>query len=140
MNHLYRLCVTAILAQFVLVETSHAQSIFGSGFETLPCVLGKKVSWDGGGDGVSWFDAANWKGDVLPADGNTVSIQMTGQRTISFNKLFNTVSVQCLDSNQALSVAGGTLEIIESGIVSPVITITGGTLKATGDLQVVAAP
>src|SRR4051812_27812297 len=24
------------------------------------------VDWDGGGDGVSWSDARNWSGDVLP--------------------------------------------------------------------------
>lgn len=114
--------------------------IFKDDFEAIPCALAKKLTWDGGGDGVSWFDAANWTGDVLPSDGESVSIQMTGQQTISFNNSSNTTSVRCLDSNQALSVAGGTLVITENGTVSPVITVSGGKLLATGDLQVVSSP
>ena len=25
------------------------------------------ITWDGGGDGVTWHDAANWSGNVLPS-------------------------------------------------------------------------
>src|SRR3989442_12011733 len=32
------------------------------------------VTWDGGGDGSSWSDPANWSGDTLPTSTDTITI------------------------------------------------------------------
>jgi len=36
--------------------------------------LAQTISWDGGGDGVSWSDPLNWSGDQLPGPTNDVVI------------------------------------------------------------------
>ena len=36
------------------------------------------ISWDGEGDGVSWQDARNWSGDVLPDVSSDVTIDSAG--------------------------------------------------------------
>ena len=137
MNKSLRLCMATLCLLMPLIGSSDARSISKNGFES--CTTGGKATWDGGGDGVTWFDRENWSDDVLPVDGDSISIRAAGQQTIRFDGQFISLSILCLDSNQALLVAGGTLEITERGIVSPLITIDGGVLIAGGDLQVLEA-
>ena len=135
MNNPIGFCISAILAQALLVGHLEADdSIFISGFES--CYPGNKLVWDGGGDGVSWADPANWKGDVLPADGDSISIQVFSQQAVIYDNSLDVTSVRCLDTERALVVTGGDLEVTEAGNVSPGIVITGGTFRVTGGLRV----
>src|SRR5262245_12405228 len=43
------------------------------------------VSWDGGGDGTSWRDAANWSGNVLPTSADDVVIDVPGEISVVHN-------------------------------------------------------
>jgi hypothetical protein len=138
MNGLFKVCISAILAQVLFVGTLHAQDpIFSNSFET--CFPGDRIGWDGGGDGVSWADPFNWEGDELPADGDSILVQILSQQIVSYDSSLETTVIRCLDSNQALSVTGGHLKITESGKVIPRVTITGGTFTVTGGLQVASA-
>jgi hypothetical protein len=110
-------------------------SIFDSGFES--CSPGAKLAWDGGGDGVSWADVANWEGNVLPVDGDSITIQALGQNMLVYDSSLGATRIRCLTSNRQLSITGGHLEVTESAVVSPEIFISGGSLTVTGSLQVV---
>jgi len=135
MNGLLNACFLAILAQLLFSGELAAQElIFSDSFEL--CFPGDRVFWDGGGDGVSWADPANWQGDVIPADGDSVSVQVFSQQMTVYDNSLGTRGIRCLDSNRGLSVTGGNLEILETGRVSSSISITGGSLKVTGNLRV----
>jgi hypothetical protein len=135
MNGLLNACFLAILAQLLPIGELDAQElIFSNGFEL--CLPGDRVFWDGGGDGVFWSNAANWQGDVIPADGDSVSVEVFSEQMMVYDNSLGTRGIRCLDSNRALSVTGGNLEILESGRVSSSISITGGSLKVTGSLRV----
>ncbi|YCM46201.1 CARDB domain-containing protein [Verrucomicrobiaceae bacterium 227] len=75
------------------------------------------VNWDGGGDGTSWTDAANWVGDVLPADGDDVVIDVAANPVI---QVANALTLRSLNSEEDITFAGN-------------LTLTGGTsvIKAT---------
>jgi hypothetical protein len=58
------------------------------------------ATWDGGGDDTSWSNAANWAGDVLPATGDDVVINVSGPQIMLPGSLnLNSLEV----SNRALS-------------------------------------
>jgi hypothetical protein len=114
----------------------------------LACLLGATTASaanDTDEDGIKDKDnncpslpnAANWEGDRLPADGDSITIQGSNQQMVVYDDSLDTTSIRCLDSNRALSVTGGLLEISEAAIVSPGITITGGSFRVTGSLSVV---
>jgi hypothetical protein len=114
---------------------SAPETIFSQGFER--CSPSNRVAWDGGGDGTSWADAANWEGDALPQDGSSITIQSSNPQMIGYDVSLGTTRLDCLDSNRGITITGGDLEIIEFATVSPEISITGGSLTVTGRLEVV---
>lgn len=67
--------------------------------------------WDGGGDGTSWFDAANWSDDLLPQSGADVylfagpSIRFDGD-VVELRSLF-------IGANTELVVAAGSVTVAE---------------------------
>jgi outer membrane protein assembly factor BamB len=118
------------------INLAAPETIFSGSFES--CGLVDRVAWDAGGDGVSWADSANWENDVLPVDGNSITIEASGQQIITYDSSLAETSIRCLNSNRGLSITGGALKITSSAIVSPAISITGGSLTVTGSLQVVS--
>jgi hypothetical protein len=62
-----------------------------------PIASAATKTWDGGGDGVSWTNAANWSGDTLPAAGDDVVINVAGTNaTINYTTSSLTLrSLQC---------------------------------------------
>ena len=77
--------ISLALLSFIFVsDVSNAQDlIFTDSFEI--CTAGETVDWDGGGDGTSWNDELNWEDDVLPVDGDAVSIRRGGLDTVIYN-------------------------------------------------------
>jgi len=95
------------------------------------------VAWDGGGDGTSWADPANWEGDELPQDGSSITIESSNPQMIGYDVSLGATRLDCLESTRGIAITGGDLEITEFATVSPEITITGGSLVVTGILQVI---
>ncbi|WP_423925032.1 hypothetical protein [Dokdonella sp.] len=115
-------------------ELDAQEYIFSDGFEG--CAPGQKLYWDGGGDAISWASPGNWQGDVIPADGDSVSIPIPNPQAIVYGSSLGVRSVRCLESNRGLSVTGGSLEIVNAGSVNSSITVTSGDIKVTGRLRV----
>jgi len=84
--------------------------IFRNGFERCDnfTILEGSIEWDGGGDGESWSDPLNWKGDVLPANDDKVSIGDDGGITVIYDSSLGTTRIAAMDSCESLSVTGGT--------------------------------
>ena len=139
MKSLLHACICAFLAQLPLSMAAQADEIiFGNSFET--CFPGKLFDWDGGGDGITWAEAANWNGDALPHDGDSISVLLLNQPAIIYDGSLQTTIIRCFDSSLALTVTGGALEITESATINAPLTITGGTLKVSGNLHVRNTP
>jgi len=134
MNRLFKVCISAVLAQVLFISVLNAQEIiFTDSFENCPPA--NRVDWDGGGDGVSWSDPLNWEDDTLPAENDSVSIRAIGQVTVVYDNSAGTTNLRCIDSSESLSVTGGELGI-ETGWVSPGLSISQGTLSVAVNLQV----
>ena len=66
------------------------------------------VSWDGGGGDGLWDTATNWSGDVLPANGDDVTINGASVASTEFNTGFNlTLSGNATLTDPVTSFAGG---------------------------------
>ncbi|MFC1775926.1 hypothetical protein ACFL3I_01130, partial [Pseudomonadota bacterium] len=113
--------------------------IFRSSFERCDNISTAPVGalqWDGGGDGTSWNDPQNWKGDVLPAKGDDVWIADSGDITIVYNSAPDAISINTLDSCESLKITGGTLELAGTAWIRTNLELTGGNLVVTGGLKV----
>jgi hypothetical protein len=89
------------------------------------------VSWDGGGDGISWDDSLNWDSNTLPTSTDDVVIDVPGEPTVR-HVAGNTV-VNSITSSEILVLAGGTLTINATSSLTT-LTIESGTLTS-GDLS-----
>ena len=87
------------------------------------------VSWDGEGDGTSWTDAANWAGDVVPAGGDDVVIDIAANPVI---QVANALNLRSLNSEEeilfasTLSLTGGTSVIKATTFSDQSIFVSGG--------------
>ncbi|MEZ6130775.1 MAG: PKD domain-containing protein [Planctomycetaceae bacterium] len=109
---------------------SHRRGRSQSGTESLESrLLLAAINWDGGGDGTTWTDAANWAGDVLPGASDTAVIDLPGSDpTIVYN---TTSTVAALQTKESINFTGGVLTVttgatVESGAVA---TLAGGQLS-----------
>jgi hypothetical protein len=106
MKKLSRLLPVVVLSFAVFTASTQAQDlILTNSFEG--CTPGGTVDWDGGGDGTSWSDELNWKGDTLPADGDEVSIRNGELTTVVYSASAGSLRVSCLDSNNPMNITGG---------------------------------
>jgi hypothetical protein len=87
-----------------------------------PALLAQStVTWDGGGDGSSWFDRFNWSGDALPAATNDVVANIAASARIVSVSNVTARSFQCT----------GGLTITNSDF-----TVTAGTSFVNGTLTI----
>lgn len=91
-------------------------------FVVTTTAAGRKVFWDGGGDGKSWHDPKNWSGDVLPGDNDDVTVGLKVSIEVSSD-----VSIHAfvLGNGSSLYVKGG-VTFSASGDA----TADGGALSA----------
>lgn len=94
------------------------------------------ILWDGGGDGTTLTQAANWTGDVLPGPADDAVIDIAGTPTIRFTT--GTFTVNSLTSAETFIMSGGTLTIGTASTVSGTTTVSGGTLAGAGTLTIAA--
>ncbi|MBI5388491.1 MAG: hypothetical protein HZA90_27820 [Verrucomicrobia bacterium] len=90
------------------------------------------VTWDGGGDGVSWHAAANWIDDRLPASTNDVVINVPTNVTVVFSN--GSVTVRSVRCEGGFSLADGTLTVTSSNsqFNGPFTITNGATLVVRG--------
>ena len=81
---------------------------------TLSLVLpgvGAVKTWDGGGDGTSWTNAANWNGDILPVAGDEVVIDVPGTNATITYTASATLTLRNLQCEEMLSLSAGGLTV-----------------------------
>ncbi|HEU0220559.1 MAG TPA: MBG domain-containing protein [Gallionella sp.] len=117
------------------------------------CPGGTVITWDGGGNNLDWFTAANWSGNVLPTSSDDVQIlSSAGTILVSGNNAFaksliayvpldiqNTGSLSLSNASQLTRsfTLSGTGSLLGTGAVavngsSGVLTWSGGTMGTGG--------
>lgn len=104
-------------------------------FCLLPALLCQislaQVIWDGGGDGTTWEDPANWDGDVLPVESDDVVIDDPADPIITVANSLTLRSLNCEEEiifGGNLSLTGGTSNIKNTTFNERRITVTGGAV------------
>jgi hypothetical protein len=84
------------------------------------------VTWNGGGDGVSWSQGANWSGNLVPTAGDDVVISGAGgQVTLDGGN----VMVRSLQCDRGLSITNGSLALTSgASLVKGTFKMRAGTL------------
>ncbi len=88
-------------------------------------------TWDGGGDGFSWSDAANWAPNYVPRDIDTIVINAPGSTIVGYE-------MNISDQFLTLDLQAGTLQsnLYFGYNPSGGFTVSGGTLEAASWFQV----
>ncbi|MCO6042840.1 hypothetical protein NG895_02865, partial [Aeoliella sp. ICT_H6.2] len=91
------------------------------------------VTWDGGGDAVSWHDPANWDTDVLPGDVDDVIIDLPNDNTI---EVTNDVLVNSVNSQEFVNIFSvSTFTVNSDSTFAGGVTVSASsTLNGTGDI------
>ncbi len=87
------------------------------------------VTWDGGGDGRSWGDAANWSGNALPTQNDDVTIDLSALDPTIEIRSGNDIAIKSLTSNERIVMTGGTLEVSGTALLKQDLELRAGTLK-----------
>ncbi len=107
------LSIALVLIGVVIVNPANAQP---------PC----SVSWVASSDGF-WDVAANWSTGVVPGPSDDVCIDVAGEITVTHRQ--DTTLINSLQSQEALYLSGGILEVTTTVQVNHDFTLSGGTLK-----------
>jgi hypothetical protein len=99
-------------------------------------VLLSIATWDGGAGTNSWFDKANWSGDVLPGATDDVSIDAGTPGGSTVTLASGTATINSLQSAKALNITGGSLSIAATSTITTDLTLSSGTLSGAGALTV----
>ena len=99
------------------------------------------VTWTGAGDGVNWFDPANW-GGAVPDLGNVANVVIPSGVNVTFNSVTSvppvqagTVLVDSIGTSGALTIKAGTLNVSNSLTLAS-LTQTGGRIEGQGNITV----
>jgi hypothetical protein len=110
-----------------------ADEIFLDGFEL--CRTADVIEWDGGGDGTSWSDPANWVGDAVPADGAKVAIREDTSLTVDIGAGFAT-TLTCLAVTSNLRISWGTLVFDGPATIIGNLDFVRGAMTINGQMIV----
>jgi hypothetical protein len=89
-----------------------------------------QITWDGGGDGISWSDRFNWSGDTLPSSTSDVIVGPgTAIRSASPVTVRSLALDRPLTLTSLFTVSGGGLTI------NPGVVVTLGMFNSTGTLR-----
>ena len=100
---------------------------------TLTPIPGTVIHWISNASG-SWHQASNWDLGRVPGATDSVIIDVPGAITVTFSS--GTTSIHDLQSQEALVIADGTLDIAAASVISNAFMMTAGTLTGSGDLMV----
>ena len=101
-----------------------------SGFVVLVFIFSNAavITWDGGGDAVSWNDALNWTGDVLPGAGDDVVLDNLNGVPGSYTVNLPVAAVTVIINSLTLTPSGSnsiTLNLPASNTANPGLNVTG---------------
>ncbi len=118
-----------------LFKLDHGARLLGAmAVACLTATQAQAVDWDADGDGVSWFDSANWTGDVLPGSSDLARL-ITGQTTpVVFTG--SNATIMELIATQPLSLEGNTLTVTNGAEALRTLTLNGGSFSSGGGLNV----
>ena len=93
--------------------------------------FGQTITWNGGGDGTSWFDPNNWIGHQVPGPVNVAVITNGIGTVITVNQ---DAQVQQLQCTKGFSITGGTFTVTTgASLLQGALTLTAGSsLSAVG--------
>src|SRR6185436_21022570 len=95
------------------------------------------ISWNVDADGA-WTTASNWDLGRVPGPADDVCIRRpAGEFTVTLASA--AVSINSLHSQEAFTLASGSLSLAQASEVDGRFTLSGGTLTGAGDLTVNAA-
>ncbi len=105
--------------------------------------IASQVSWDGGGDGVSWVDANNWSNDQLPGSTDDVTIDISATIDIASSTTINSLTLGPNNSptlnfsydaitNGALTLSSGNFSLNTGST----LTHTAGTTVVVGSIYI----
>ena len=93
----------------------------GSDASTDELVILASKHWDGGGDGVSWSDAANWEDDTLPGPADIVIIDVPDDQTVTHSA--GTTLIKGLHCEESLVISGGSFTVTDVSQVNGALTV-----------------
>ena len=112
------------------------------GFELLePRRLLANVAWDGGGDGMTWSDAANWDVngvDQGPSHGDDVIISVPGSDPVIIYD-GGTLSLSSLMASEEIRINAGTFTLTGPAQFQASLTVSNAALVADGPSASVVA-
>jgi hypothetical protein len=124
---LVRTDITGDVAGTAVKGSSTAVQPVRGGVTNLGVVLLRaNVCWDGGGNGTSWHDTANWCQDTLPGPIDDVVISVAANPTIVHSQGDDTI--QSLLSDEAFTLNGGSLRVAGTAQVNGSFNLQGGAL------------
>ncbi len=97
------------------------------------CVLAT-VLWDGGGDGASWQDPANWDSDLLPTPDDDVVIDVPGDATIDIFSSAGEPIVNSIQSEEFVRLRT-TLTVNSPSAFSGGLGLSFGGIAGEGDVR-----
>mgnify|MGYP000163564727 CR=1 FL=1 len=96
------------------------------------------VAWDGGGGDGAWANPLNWNRggvDVVPQNGDDVTINISPKGGVSFTAAAGVVTLNSLTTTRPLAVSGGSLSVVNAfSITSAALSYSGGNLAGTPTL------
>lgn len=95
-----------------------------------PRILLAAITWDGGGDGSSWSDPANWSGDRLPRPRDVVVIG--ADASINIGGKGERITVRRLESQGSLTLHGGSLRTRGAMLLDGEINVLANSTLAAG--------
>ncbi len=109
--------ITTIKSSFVLA-VAFAVTLLMQLALTMP-TLAAQIVWDGGGDGTSFNDTANWVNDTAPVSGDSVSLNVEGMTGGTFNINLNTEggNVTAFDSIRIGGTGSGTYTLTGDDLI-----------------------
>ncbi|MBC7834436.1 MAG: hypothetical protein H7Y88_04955 [Phycisphaerales bacterium] len=113
---------------------AHRSGRPSSFFDQLePRQLLTAIIWDGGAGDNFWHSAANWSGDTVPtaADDAVISLPASSP-TIIYNATSGARSVRSLINDEAMTISGGALSILQPSTFNGPLTVSSGTLDLAG--------
>lgn len=83
------------------------------------------ISWDGGGDGVSWNSANNWSGNALPGVNDDVTINIGANPNITLTG--DAASIRSLNSSENLKITGTSLTVSNGATLNAPTQVSGSS-------------
>ena len=104
------------------LELTVTDDLGAMGTDTVDIVVTIQVlTWEGGGDGISWNDANNWNPNAVPSSASQVQIPVDNTSTINISGV--------IDPVDSLELSGGTLEFSNGAAITiNDLELNGGNL------------